>query len=215
MKASRINEKQFNRLIYLTIIAVYLVILAGGIVRSTGSGMGCPDWPKCFGSWIPPTSESELPPDYREQYAQVRVAKNKRLAGYLSVLGFESLSQTLQAETIAAPEARFNKSKTWIEYINRLLGVIVGFLITAMAFVSIKYRKNNPPLFYGSIAAFVFGGFPGMDWLGSSFHQPSSWINYFSYGTSGLFDRPAAVFVLVIIICSASSADFWQTNKKS
>ena len=165
MKANRINEKILNRLIYLTIIAVYLVILAGGIVRSTGSGMGCPDWPKCFGSWIPPTSESELPTDYREQYAQVRVAKNARLAGYLSLLGFDNLSNAIQAETIAAPEARFNKSKTWIEYINRLLGVLVGFLITAMAFVSIRLRKKNPQLFYGSIAAFFLVVFQG--WIGS------------------------------------------------
>ena len=27
----------------------FLVVLAGSVVRMTGSGMGCPDWPKCFG----------------------------------------------------------------------------------------------------------------------------------------------------------------------
>jgi cytochrome c oxidase assembly protein subunit 15 len=165
MKAKPINEKKFNRLVFLTIIVVYLVILAGGIVRSTGSGMGCPDWPKCFGQWVPPTTESELPADYQEQFAQIRVEKNSRLAEYLQLLGFTKLATAIQNESIAAPEEKFNKYKTWTEYINRLIGVLAGFLVALMVAASTRFRKVKPAIFYGSVAAFLLIGFQG--WIGS------------------------------------------------
>ncbi|GJM28923.1 MAG: hypothetical protein DHS20C17_15580 [Cyclobacteriaceae bacterium] len=164
MKANRTNRR-FKGLVLVTIIAVYLVILAGGIVRATGSGMGCPDWPKCFGNWVPPTSVDQLPPDYQERYAQVRVQKNQKLAGYLELFGLTGLAQQIQQEAIAAPEAAFNKLKTWTEYINRLLGVILGLLISAMTFYSVTFRKNHPALFYGSVAALLLVIFQG--WIGS------------------------------------------------
>ena len=127
--------------------------------------MGCPDWPKCFGNWVPPTSEAQLPANYQEVFAQIRVDKNHRLAGYLEFFGLKKLAETLRAENMATPEASFNQSKTWTEYINRLLGVVVGILISVMAVASAGFRKSQPAIFYGSIAALLLVVFQG--WTGS------------------------------------------------
>src|SRR6476620_5814341 len=87
---------RFSRFISLF---VFVVILAGGVVRMTQSGMGCPDWPKCFGNWIPPVSVTQLPLNYKELYAFKYV------------------------------DTSFNPYHTWIEYINRLSGTLLGLLL--------------------------------------------------------------------------------------
>lgn len=126
----------FRKLGLTTVFAVYFLILVGGIVRSTGSGMGCPDWPRCFGTWIPPTDVSQLPANYQEIFGA-------KLKG----------------------EVVFNVFKTWTEYINRLIGVLVGLFIFGTLLASIRYLKSDKRIFWLSLLAFVLVGFQG--WLGS------------------------------------------------
>ncbi len=106
--------RRYRRVALITIAAVYFLILVGASVRASGAGMGCPDWPTCFGRWIPPLSEAELPPNYQEIYADL---------GYA--------------------ETRFNVVKTWTEYLNRLVGVAIGLLILLTAIYSWSCRAHD------------------------------------------------------------------------
>jgi heme a synthase len=123
----------FRKLGIATIIIVYLLVLAGGIVRSTGSGMGCPDWPKCFGMLVPPTDASQLPANYQQIYAE-------KLHG----------------------EVEFNVNKTWIEYVNRLLGALTGLFVFATFIVSIfSYWKKDKTVVYLSFLSVLLIGANG------------------------------------------------------
>lgn len=124
--------KRYRRMAWITLAAVYFLILVGATVRASGAGMGCPDWPTCFGSWIPPTSEAQLPANYQEIYAEL---------GYA--------------------DTRFNVVKTWTEYTNRLIGVSIGFLIFLTAFYSWACRVHDSKIVKASVAAFLMVGFQG------------------------------------------------------
>ncbi|HEY2727300.1 MAG TPA: COX15/CtaA family protein [Parafilimonas sp.] len=92
----------------IVLLFVFLVILAGGIVRTTQSGMGCPDWPHCFGMWAPPFSAKGLPPDYKK---------------YLDKQDIDAV---------------YNPAHAWTEYINRLITGALGILIVIHVVWSFK-----------------------------------------------------------------------------
>lgn len=155
----------FRKLSLSTLVAVYILILVGGVVRSTGSGMGCPDWPTCFGRWIPPTSAAELPANYKEIYSAYRDKKNQRFAKYLNAVGLTTTASHIANDPAVLRENDFNPTKTWIEYINRLVGVIIGFFIFAVFVVSLRFWKTERKLTWVALATFLLVGFQG--WIGS------------------------------------------------
>ncbi|WP_400193873.1 heme A synthase [Hymenobacter sp. B81] len=157
--------RRFRLTATLTIGAVYLLILVGGIVRSTGSGMGCPDWPKCFGQWVPPTDVSQLPANYKEIYLAQRVAKNQRVAGTLQKLGFSEVAREVFAHPTQYIETDFNATKTWIEYVNRLLGALIGLFIFATVLAAGPFLRRDPLVFWAALVSFITVGIQG--WLGS------------------------------------------------
>ncbi|MCC9166125.1 COX15/CtaA family protein [Pontibacter harenae] len=159
------QNKRFRNIGVITVLAVYFLILVGGIVRSTGSGMGCPDWPKCFGSWVPPTDVSQLPENYLEVYKEQRIEKNKKVAAQLDRLGFDEVSAAIFLHPSQYIETEFNATKTWIEYINRLVGVAIGIFIFLTVVYAVPFLKRDKTIFYLSFLSFLLVGFQG--WLGS------------------------------------------------
>lgn len=162
-----INKKVngYRRFSGITVVAVYFLILVGGIVRSTGSGMGCPDWPKCFGSVIPPTRVDQLPANYQEIYLAQRLAKNERFVATLNSLGFRETAEKLANDKSIQVEEEFNATKTWIEYINRLIGVVIGLLIVGTVIKSFSLWSVDKGITSSAVGALVLVLFTG--WVGS------------------------------------------------
>ena len=167
MNTLQINtaESRFRFVSLLTVVSVYLLILVGGVVRSTGSGMGCPDWPKCFGQWIPPTEASQLLPNYKEVYTAQRVAKNQKLAQKLQRLGFAQVAGSIFAHPTQYIETDFNPVKTWIEYVNRLLGALIGIFVFLTVVSALPLLRHDRSIFWLALASFLLTGVQG--YLGS------------------------------------------------
>jgi cytochrome c oxidase assembly protein subunit 15 len=166
MKQNSIKEvSSFRKISLLTVIAVYFLILVGGIVRSTGSGMGCPDWPKCFGSWIPPTHVDQLPNDYQDIYLAKRVQKNESFALQLESLGFSKKADEIRNDPSILIEEEFNAVKTWIEYINRLIGALIGLFVLLTLYRSVPLWSKDkviPLLAFFNLVLVLFQA-----WIGS------------------------------------------------
>jgi cytochrome c oxidase assembly protein subunit 15 len=128
----------FQRLAITTTALTYLLIAVGGLVRASGAGLGCPDWPRCFGSWIPPMSAAALPPEF--------------------------------------DASQFNPTLMWTEYLNRLLGVSVGFAIFATTVSAWRRHRREPRVLWPTVAALLLTGYEG--WLGGRVvaHELAPWI---------------------------------------
>jgi cytochrome c oxidase assembly protein subunit 15 len=119
--------KTFRKYALASTLSTYFLIFVGGLVRVSGAGLGCPDWPKCFGRWIPPLDKSQIPQDFHA--------------------------------------SSFNFTLAWIEYINRLIGMVVGILILITAILAIKNFRNYKNILIPSILAAFLVAFQG--WYGS------------------------------------------------
>ncbi len=158
-------SRSFLRFSWITLVFIYLVVIAGSIVRSTGSGMGCPDWPKCFDQIVPPTDVSQLPENYKEIYANKRKQKVEKFTKILSAIGLGDVGEEIKNDPNLYVEQNFNWKKTWTEYGNRLVGFIAGNLVLiSLIWILIRFRSNRKLVILGALNLFLMG-FEG--WLGS------------------------------------------------
>ncbi|MHC5201594.1 COX15/CtaA family protein [Myroides sp. LJL119] len=161
-------KKYFLSLSKLSLVLVYLVIFAGAAVRMTGSGMGCPDWPKCFGYYIPPTEIEVLQWQSDREYKKGQMIIHQESL-YKAKENFKTgdLYQDENWEKYTKHDyAEFNPQHTWIEYINRLCGALAGFACVAMAISSFGYWKTRKSLVLASWLVVFLMGFQA--WLGAT-----------------------------------------------
>jgi len=158
-----------NKIYNLTlasIIIVYLVVLAGAIVRMTGSGMGCPDWPKCFGYFIPPTERTQLDwiPNFDYNKNQIIIIEDELFFAIDDFRSADSLDIDNWEKYTKHDYSKFNVYHTWIEYINRLIGAIAGISVLILFITSLKYINKKFLLTFLSFLSLVAILFQA--WLG-------------------------------------------------
>lgn len=162
------KNSSLSKAIKIAIVAVYVIFLAGSVVRMTGAGMGCPDWPKCFGYYIPPTNESQITwkPNTTFNKGAI-VIHNKTLYVAKSKLQTGSQFSTSQWEKYTKHNyAVFNPAHTWTEYINRLSSVVAGFIFVWLLLVA--FKKENQIKGTRLLVTLAFAGMLFEAWLGKT-----------------------------------------------
>ncbi len=132
---------RFQKLSTAALVSVLLLMFVGAIVRVTGSGMGCPDWPTCWGCLIPPTSADQV------DFDKLPIEKFQRKAERMGRDPALITEETLRAE--------FNPRHVWTEFTNRLFSLPVGFFSLAAFIAGFWQREKRPLVFWMAFGSLV------------------------------------------------------------
>lgn len=129
----------------IALVFTFMVNIAGSVVRATGAGMGCPDWPQCFGYLIPPTDVQQLTwaPGKVFEDGQMILMNNQFYTAVGQVECGEFWEESNWEAYTEHDYAAFNPVHTWTEYINRLIGAFSGLPVLILLGVSIKNRGKG------------------------------------------------------------------------
>lgn len=188
-----------GKLARVSLALTFVVIVAGSVVRMTGSGMGCPDWPKCFGYFIPPTDVSTLTYTEGRNYgAGQMVLRNDTL--WVANELISASSEFNRAQWYKYPKhdyATFNVVHTWVEYVNRLATVVYGIPVFLLALFSLLLliKKGDWSVFLLATATVLMVGFEA--WLGKLVVDGNLIENSITYH---MFGSIALVALLSVIV---------------
>jgi heme a synthase len=118
-----------HRLAWFALVCVIVLVFAGAIVRVTGSGLGCPDWPTCWGCLIPPTNVDQI------DIEKLDLEKFRKQAARKGID-----PDTITRETVLES---FDPVQTWIEFVNRLASLPLGIATLLLAFFSFGAKKQK------------------------------------------------------------------------
>ena len=107
----------FQKLAGAALVSVLVLIFVGAIVRVTGAGLGCPDWPTCWGCLIPPWKVEQV------DLEKLDFEKFRRKA--------ERMGRDPETVTPERILESFNPRHVWTEFVNRLFALPVGFFSLA------------------------------------------------------------------------------------
>ena len=204
-------SKSFKFYVWFVLVNIFLVIVAGSVVRTTQSGMGCPDWPTCFGSAIPPTSvkEVQFQPNHQYKKGQFIIYNDSlKYATQKFVSGTNYNPQNWQ-QYEKHNNATFSVLTTWIEYINRLLGALLGIFIAVQFVWSLWYWRHQKAITFLSFTLILLTGFQA--WLGKTVVDSNLAALKISLH---LFGALAMVFLCLYILFLAKGKPRVATNKK-
>ena len=128
-----------------------VLIFVGAIVRASGAGMGCPDWPKCWGCLIPPTSAEQIDPE------KLDIEKYRRKA-----VQFGIDPETITKESVVAS---YNPVHTWTEYVIRLTSLPLSILTLTVFGLSFKKQYKKTSVVVASTTALILLGVNA--WMGA------------------------------------------------
>jgi protoheme IX farnesyltransferase len=129
---------RFTKLAAATVAMTFLLVVVGVVVRSTGSGLGCPEWPTCHGSLIPPFNDIHAIIEWSHRTTAVIVGALALVLATSAVVSYRRRSSILWPSVAALVLVIFQAALGKVTVESALAGdIVTAHLATAMALLAL------------------------------------------------------------------------------